>query len=162
MKQLRNQRLKIAIAVEKLTLPKFDQADFIRLQNQQIEGLKLAQKDAPTIATQVFSKLVFGANNSFAHGNGGTISTVQKLNLKDVQDFYASNYGPKAADIIVVSDLNEASIKSKLSVFNNWKGGNTDEPELKQFPQLAAGTLYLIDKADAAQSEIRIGKRSRR
>jgi len=150
----------LAIAVEKLTLPKFDQADFIRLQNQQIEGLKLAQKDAPTIATQVFSKLVFGANNSFAHGNGGTISTVQKLNLKDVQDFYASNYGPKAADIIVVSDLNEASIKSKLSVFNNWKGGNTDEPELKQFPQLAAGTLYLIDKADAAQSEIRIGKRS--
>ena len=150
----------LAIAVEKLTLPKFDQADFTRLQNQQIEGLKLAKKDAPTIATQVFSKLAFGDNNSFAHGNDGSIETVQALSLKDVQDFYASNYGPKGADIIVVSDLDEKLVKTKLAAFNDWKGGNTVEPKINAFPELAAGTLYLIDKPDAAQSEIRIGKRS--
>ncbi len=150
----------IAIAVEKLNSPKFDQADFERLQNQQIESLKLGEKNAPTIATGAFSKLVFGANNSFAHNNSGTIETVKALTVNDVKNFYASNYGPKSADIIVVSDLGEGAVTKKLRAFDNWKGGNTPEPKLNAFPELAAGTLYLIDKPDAAQSEIRIGKRS--
>jgi zinc protease len=150
----------LAIAVEKLTSPKFDQADFVRLQNQQVEGLKLGQKDAGTIANNVFSKLVYGDNNSFAYSNSGTIETVKKLSVADVKEHYTTSYGPKGADIIVVSNLGKAEVIKKLSVFNNWKGANTIEPELNAFPELAAGTLYLIDKPDAAQSEIRIGKRS--
>jgi len=148
------------IALEKLTSPKFDQADFARLQNQQIEGLKLAQKDAGTIATEVFSKLAFGTNNSFAHSNSGSIDTVKELTLEDVKNFYASNYGPKSADIIVVSDLNKAKVTAKLNRFSAWNGGNTEANPIEAFPKLAAGTLYFVNKPDAAQSEIRIGKRS--
>ena len=150
----------LSIALERLSFPKFDQADFTRLQNQQIEGLKLAQKDAPTIATEVFSKLAFGTNNSFAHSDSGSIETVTNLSLDDVKDFYASNYGPKGADIIVVSDLKKSDVTSKLKAFESWSGGNTELAEINAFPELATGTLYLIDKPDAAQSEIRIGKRS--
>ncbi len=148
------------IALEKLTSPKFDQADFDRLQNQQIEGLKFAQKNAGTIATEVFSKLAFGTDNSFAHSNLGSIDTVKELTLEDVKNFYASNYGPKSADIIVVSDLNKAQVTSKLNRFNAWDGGNTEANPVEAFPELETGTLYLVDKPDAAQSEIRIGKRS--
>ncbi len=148
------------IALEKLTSPKFDQDDFARLQNQQIEGLKLAQKDAGTIASEVFSKLAFGTNNSFAHSNSGSIDTVKKLTLEDVKNFYASNYGPKSADIIVVSDLNKAKVTAKLNRFSAWNGGNTAANPVEAFPKLAAGTLYFVNKPDAAQSEIRIGKRS--
>lgn len=148
------------IAIEKLTSPKFDSADFDRLQNQQIEGLKLSQKDAPTIASEVFSKLAFGIDNSFAYGGAGTIDSVQALTVDDVKAFYSANYGPKSADIIVVSDLGKAGITSKLRAFDQWSGNNSDAIALKPFPKLAAGTLYLVDKPDAAQSEIRIGKRS--
>jgi zinc protease len=66
----------LAIAMERLTLPKFDVADFERLQKQQIEGLKNAKKNASPMATEIFSKLVFGFDNSFAHSNNGTIATV--------------------------------------------------------------------------------------
>ncbi len=148
------------IAVEKLTQPKFAQDDFDRLQKLQIEGLRFQQKEASPTATNAFSLLVFGDNNSFAYNNSGTIDTVSALKLQDVKDFYANNYGPKGADIAIVSNLGKKKVMSKLKAFKSWRGNNTDAPKLATFPELKGGTLYLIDKPNAAQSEIRIGKRS--
>jgi zinc protease len=150
----------LAIAMERLTLPKFDVADFERLQKQQIEGLKNAKKNASPMATEIFSKLVFGFDNSFAHSNNGTIATVEKLTIEDVKAFYHGNYGPANAEVIVVSDVDNVSITEHLKVLNIWKGQSSKMPAIKAFPELAAGTLYFIDKPDAAQSEIRIGKRA--
>jgi len=150
----------LAIAFEKLMSPKFADEDFQRLKKQQIEGIKFSQKEAAVTATDVFSKLLFGTDNSFAYQNSGTIESVNNLTLDDVTAFYASNYGPKSADITVVSDLSSKQIANSLSVFDGWSGGNTQEPKINSFPELAAGTLYIIDKPAAAQSEIRIGKRA--
>ena len=150
----------LAIALEKLTSPKFSAEDFTRLQKQQIEGLKFSQKDASVIANGVYSKLLFGSDNSFSYSNEGTIETVSKLSLEDVKRFYQDNYGPKDANVIVVSNLSSAEVIGKLAGFSAWKGHNTAEPTINPFPKLAAGTLYIVDKKGAAQSEIRIGKRS--
>jgi len=150
----------LAIAFEKLTMPKFAEDDFERLKKQQVEGIKFAQKEASVTASNVFSKLLFGNDNSFAHSDSGTLETLSSLTLDDVKGFYASNYGPKLADIIVVSNLTEKQLTANFAVFDDWRGGNTDEPQIKPFPKLDVGTLYLIDKPGAAQSEIRIGKRA--
>jgi zinc protease len=150
----------LVIAMERLRSPKFDVADFERLQKQQIEGLKNAKKNASPMATEIFSKLVFGSNNSFAYSNNGTIASVEKLTLKDVKTFYKENYGPANAEIIVVSDIARKEIIKHLQVFNNWQGQSSTIPPIKAFPALAANTLYFIDKPGAAQSEIRIGKRA--
>lgn len=150
----------LGIAMERLRSPKFDVADFERLQKQQIEGLKNAKKNASPMATEIFSKLVFGLNNSFAYSNNGTIASVEKLTLEDVKTFYRENYGPANAEIIVVSDIASKEIVKQLQVFNNWQGQSSTMPPIKAFPALAANTLYFIDKPGAAQSEIRIGKRA--
>jgi zinc protease len=150
----------LAIAMERLISPMFDAADFARLQKQQVEGLKFAKKNAGTVATEVFSKLIFGFDNSFAHSNSGTVATVENLTLEDVKAFYKANYGPADAEIIVVSDLGNKGITKRLDVFNSWKGQSSQMPALQAFPKLAAGTLYFIDKPGATQSEIRIGKRA--
>jgi zinc protease len=150
----------LAVAIEQLTQPKFDDTDFIRLQKQQIEGLKTAKKDAATTATEVFNKLVFGSDNSFAYANNGSIATLEKLTLKDVTEFYSAFYGPSNADVIVVSNLAEKEISQALKTLDVWQGKTSPMPAIKAFPELQAGTLYFIDKPEAAQSEIRIGKRA--
>ena len=150
----------LAIALERLTSPKFDLADFNRLQKQQIEGLKNAKKNASPMATEIFSKLVFGFNNSFAHSNNGNIASVEKLTLEDVKTFYKENYGPANAEVIVVSDIAGKEITKHLQGLNDWQGQSSPLPPIKTFPALAVNTLYFIDKPGAAQSEIRIGKRS--
>lgn len=150
----------LAVAMEKLSSPKLSQDDFPRLQAQQIEGIKFGQKEASVIANNVYSKLLYGTNNSFAYSNSGTVETVSQLSLDDVKAFYKNNYGPQNSQILVVSDLPANVIKQKLSVFNDWQGQTSGEPVINDFPKLKAGTLYLIDKDGAAQSEIRIGKRA--
>ncbi|MBL4630389.1 MAG: insulinase family protein, partial [Paraglaciecola sp.] len=150
----------LAIAMERLTSPKFAAADFERLKKQQIEGLKNAKKNASPMATEIFNKLVYGFDNSFAHSNNGTIATVETLTLEDVKAFYTANYGPGNAEVIVVSDLDSKGINKHLKVLNQWQGQTSQMPAIKAFPELAVGTLYFIDKPDAAQSEIRIGKRA--
>lgn len=150
----------MAVAIEQLTQPKFELADFERLQKQQIEGLKTAKKNAGATATQAFNKLVFGSNNSFAYANNGSIETVQNLTLADVTEFYNSFYGPANAEVIVVSNLGEEKVSQTLKSLDVWQGKSSPMPALKDFPELKAGTLYFIDKPEAAQSEIRIGKRA--
>ena len=150
----------LEIAKEKLTQPKFAEDDFGRLQKQTIEGLKNAKKNAGTTATNVFTQILFGADNAFARPDAGTIATVSKLNVADAKTYYDNTFGPMGSDIQVVSNLPRNEIVKKLGIFGDWEGANTDAPALKPYPELKAGTLYFIDKPDAAQSEIRIGKRA--
>ena len=112
------------------------------------------------MATEIFSKLVFGFNNSFAYSNNGSIASVEKLTLDDVETFYKNNYGPANAEVIVVSNITSKEITKHLQVLNNWQGQSSPIPVVKTFPALAVNTLYFIDKPGAAQSEIRIGKRA--
>ncbi|WP_340679477.1 pitrilysin family protein [Paraglaciecola sp.] len=150
----------LAIVVEKLTKPKFAQEDFDRLQKQQVEGLRNDHKNAGNTAENAFNKLLFGYDNSLSFPDNGSIETVEKLKLDDVKAFYANNYGPAQADLAVVSNLDSDAVTKSLAVLNDWRGQNSSMVALNPFPDLQEGTLYFIDKPNAAQSEIRIGKRA--
>ncbi|MEP3891720.1 MAG: pitrilysin family protein [Hellea sp.] len=150
----------MAIAMERLMEPKFDQADFDRDKANTIQGIKASKKQASVTASNLFNKLVYGADNPTAYSNSGTEATVENLTLADAKAFYASHYSPKIASVIAVSDLGEAAMKKALGPLSNWSGDDVAASTMKPFPQLEAGTLYFVDKPDAAQSEIRIGKRA--
>jgi len=150
----------LAIAAEKLFDPKFDSADFERVKAQTLQGIELGKKDASTTASNVFRKLVYGKDNAFAWPGQGVSETVAEITLDDVKAFYADNYSSSGAAIIAVGDLSQAALVPKLSIFEGWGGQPVIKPTITPPKQLAGGTLYLIDKPGAAQSEIRIGKSS--
>ncbi len=146
------------IAAEKLFSPRFDEKDFKRIKDQVIEGIKISEKQPSTVAWNVYNKLLYG-NNSFGHPSGGTLDSVANISLEDVKNFYKTQYSPKVSNMIVVSDLDEDEILKKMKRFAAWTGGDVAKALLVDFPQLEKA-IYLINKPGAAQSEIRIGKRS--
>ena len=150
----------LAIAMEKLLKPKFDADDFARVQANTLQGIKANKKIASTTASNVFNKLMYGADNSFAFPDNGTEATVPNISLADVKAFYAAHYSPKIASIISVSDLGEAAMTKALAPLSAWEGDDVPAAETKAFPDLGKTTVYFVDKPDAAQSEIRIGKRA--
>jgi zinc protease len=156
----RNLDATLDIAAERLLQPKFDEDDFNRLKAQILESIRQAKKQASTIADVAFQMVVFGGNNSFSYLNAGTEETVAGLTLDDVRQFYATNYAPQISNIIAVSDIPTAELMKKLSVFEDWQGVVAPTPPLEEYPVLDGTKIYLVDKPDAAQSEIRIGKRS--
>ncbi len=150
----------LSIAVESLFEPKFDQADFDRIKSQVLQNIESSKKRASATAARVYSKLLFGNENVVTMPGQGTLETVQSITLDDVKKFYENHYSPKGGTIVAVGDVTQAELVEKLRVFEKWDGDEPVEVVMKPFPELAAGTLYLVDKPGAAQSQIRIGKRS--
>ncbi len=150
----------LVIAAEKLFFPKFDQADFDRAKAQTLQAIEAGKKNPAGTATNVFRQLVYGRDNAFSWPGLGVATTVQTMTLDDVKAFHAARYSPKGATIIVVGNLPKGAVLQKLKAFERWSGQAVSQTAIKPFPKLAGGTLYLIDKPGAAQSEIRLGKRA--
>ena len=150
----------LAIVAERLLTPKFDAADFDRLKNQYIQTIESNKKDPATTADNVFKQLLYGKDNAFAYPDLGTLKTVESITLDDVKAFYDTHYSASVASILVVSDLEQPELMEKLEVFGALPTKEVAAPVLKDAPELKGGTLYLVDKPAAAQSEIRIGRRA--
>ena len=150
----------LALAAERLLNPAFNDEDFARVQGQVIQGIEQSQTQASPTASLAFSRLVFGADNPFAHRDAGVTDTVAALTADDVRWFYDHFYGAGGGSIIVVSDLSQDEVMASLSVLSDWAGEAPGEVAYEAFPALNTDVLYFIDKPSAAQSEIRIGGRS--
>ena len=150
----------IAIAMERLFQPAFNEADFRRLKGQTIQGIRNAKSQPTVTAAGVYNKILYGDQNAFAYPNTGTEGTVASITLDDVKAFYAENYSASVASVIAVSDLSEAELTGKLTKLGDWEAKPVATTATSPYPALKANTLYLVDKPGAAQSEIRIGKRA--
>ena len=150
----------LAIFAEKLTEPRFDPADFARVQAQTMQAIALSRDQAAGTARTVYDLLLLGRDNPAAHLDLGAPETVGALTADDARAFYDARYSPAAATLVVVSDLGEAELLPKLAVLEAWRGPAVERAPVGPFPDTGATRLYLVDKPGAAQSEIRIGRRA--
>jgi len=150
----------LEIAAEQLLEPGFREDDFERVKAQTIEGIRQSKTQPGPTADTVYQLLLFGKNNSFSYLNAGTEESVASITLDDVRNFYDTHYSPQIASIVAVSNLPEETLVSELGVFEEWEGDAVEMPALAEFPDTGPTRIYFVDKPGAAQSEIRIGKRS--
>jgi zinc protease len=143
---------------EKLFSPAFLDEDFSRNKKQSIQGIKNSKKNAGYLSSTAYRQLMNG-DNIAATPRNGTETSVAHISLDDVKAFYQQHTKPKNALLIVVSDRNEKQLEPTLSIFNDWKG---EAPQLNLDvvgSTAKKGIIYLVNKDQAAQSAIRIGKR---
>ncbi|MCG7530172.1 insulinase family protein [Psychrobium sp. MM17-31] len=144
---------------EKLFNPVFKEADFERIKANQIEGLINAQKDAGSLSRNAFRALMFQGTIA-ALPTAGTVDSLKRLTIEDVEQYYNRNYKPKRAQLIAVSNLGEQALVNKFNRLKSWKG-HTGVTELNLLPpSYAKNTVYLVNKDNAAQSAIRVGQRA--
>ena len=149
----------MAIVQEKLFEPGFKAADFERVKQQKLQHLQRELTEPNYLASTAFSELLYGKDSPFGVSSGGTLETVSAMTLDDVKAFYKKQYTAGNAQIVAVGNLNEAQMLSKLATLSTWKGAATPRPELAELPKVDGGKIYIVDKPEAAQSVIKIGKR---
>ncbi len=147
----------LALAEQKIFHPKFAEDEFNRAKNQQIQGISNQSTQPVTIANNVYAKLLYGSDNILAVPASGTDATVKSITLEDVKAFYKKSLTPASATLIVVGDITQQQAMSKLTLMKAWKGTPIELAKDKTYPTIAKTTLYLVDKENAPQSEIRIG-----
>jgi predicted Zn-dependent peptidase len=138
--------------------PSFPEFEWTRVKKTHLDGL-LQQKDRPgTVASKVFAQVTFGAEHPYGQPNDGTEHSVQGVTLDDLRKFYSTHIVPGNATLIVVGDLTISEVAPRVEkFFGDWQSTLPLKKSIDKAPAISENQIYLIDKPEAAQSEIRIG-----
>ena len=153
----KNVEATLKIADEMLFQPKFDKADFDRLKEEQIQSINDQATKPVVIANNVYRKLLYGKAHILSTPVIGTKESVAALTLEDVTDFYAKNFSPSIAKVVVAGDITKESILPQLAFLKSWKTKEVKKTEQSQTPAIEKTKIYFVNKDNAPQSEIRIG-----
>ena len=149
----------MAIVAEKLMQPAFKESEFNRIKNNAIQGVINSKKNAGYLAARAYRELLH-ADNIASMPNGGTQTSLEAINLADIKAFYSKHVKPFNSKIIAVSNLNQTSLSKSLLPLTSLQGKGPELALSLPVPETKMGVIYLVHKDNAAQSAIKIGKRS--
>ena len=130
---------------------------FDRVRSERLTEI-LQQRDEPSaIAGKRFSALLYGEG---AYGNSvvGNAESVARITLDDVKRFYQQHFVPNNSSVVVAGDISSKQAEAIVeSAFGSWKrGAEPPRPTVEPRP-IESSRIYIIDRPQAVQSEIRIG-----
>ena len=149
----------LKIAEEMLFLPKFDSEDFELVKKEQLDGITNQLTQATSIASNVYSKLLYGDGFNLSMPSNGTIETVNSITLEDVKNYY-KNFSGFNSILAISGDIDQASALKKLAFLNKLQSVGTMPLAKYKLPEIDKTRLYFVDKKGAPQSEIRVGNLS--
>jgi len=118
----------------------------------------LQQRDEPAaIAGKRFAGLLYGTG---AYGNSviGNADSVARITLDDVRRFYDAHYLPNASSVVISGDVDSArAAELAAQMFANWKKAEEPPRPVVSPQSIPESRVYLIDRPQAVQSEIRVG-----
>ena len=149
----------LTLVNEQLRAPAFLESEFERLKSNAIQGALNNRKDAGYLASTAYRQLL-NADNIASMPSSGNEESLTNISLDDVKAFYQQQVKPFGGQLIAVSDLGQAELTKSLSILEDWEGKADDLNLSLPEGDGKMGVIYLVNKDDAAQSAIRIGKRS--
>jgi predicted Zn-dependent peptidase len=150
----------LALYADVIVNPAFDPKEFERVRDNLLTAITRRKDSPPTVANLAFTRLLYGQKHPYGWPMAGVESTIKKLTPADLRAFYDKYYRPNNAALLVAGDTTEKALRSKLeAAFAKWRPKAATAPKLPA-PEPASPTatrVFLVDKADAPQSSIRVG-----
>jgi predicted Zn-dependent peptidase len=140
--------------------PTFPSTDLERLRKERLTALLQARDNPAALIQLAFPRVIYGPTHRYGTSANGLPPAIEAFTVADLQSFYRAHYRPDNATLLVVGDVTPASIMPLLEKqFGSWKAEGMAPlvAEVPTAPQLKARQIYIVDKPDAAQSQIRIG-----
>ncbi len=140
--------------------PRLDEADFQRERQLQLSELQSGPDSVSWIARRVFPSLLYGPQHPLASPAQGYTRTVESLTRGQVQTFYRDRFVPRRSMLIVVGDVEPATLFDMLeSSFEHWRDRPAAATDVAPASTGAApDTVFLVDKPGAVQSMIVVGR----
>lgn len=150
----------LAIIADVVSGPTFQPQELDRLREERLTSLLQTRDDPASIAGAAFSRLVYGSSHRYGTLAVGTPATVRAFTVDDLRTFHVRHYQVSNATMIVVGDVTLQTLLPLIEkTLGAWKAGGAppERVAVANAPQHGARQIYLVDKPDAAQSQIRIG-----
>ncbi|HEV2298164.1 MAG TPA: pitrilysin family protein [Candidatus Acidoferrales bacterium] len=138
--------------------PAFSDQELGRQRQQALSGLQVEYSDAGYLASAVFDRAVYGASPYGLPGEG-TPDSVKKIQRDDLVKFHDSSYAPNAALLAFAGDITpERAFALAEKYFGSWEKKGLPAEEAAAPAPLSGLHFFIVDKPDAVQTQIRVGK----
>ncbi|MHB9073059.1 MAG: M16 family metallopeptidase [Desulfobaccales bacterium] len=148
----------MATLAEVVQTPGFPEDEFPLLLERRRSELVHQQDDPREMANLRYLRLFFG-DSPYGHAVSGDLKSLDQITLADLKDFYRREFTPATSTLVVVGMVAFERVKEEAArVWGTWAGGGPASPLFTAAPaRLCATGVYLLDRPDLTQSEIRVG-----
>ena len=149
----------LGMVKEVLLEPVFDAVEFEKEKKKLLQQLDQQKESPRSVMPAYFDKFMYG-NHVYGNIIQGNKTTVGKLTVLDVKNFYKENYLPEGSAIALVGNFNIAEMKTILtSLFAGWKKSIKAQINLAAKPIVTQTTnrVLLVNKDDAKETTFYIG-----
>ena len=145
---------------EVLPAPAFRSADLERLKRERLAELLQLQAEPRGLANEKFSELLYAPSSRYAKPSAGDRQSVSAITVSEVGAFHRAHYTPATTTLIFAGDVTvEQAVQLTERAFGGWSGPAV-APTLVNDDTAQHGRFgHIVHKADAPQSELRIGHR---
>lgn len=142
-----------------ITQPAFDDKEADRVKGDRATALELRRDRPREVAANILNAALYGGGSPYGHPTAGTREEFKTLGVADARAFYKERWNPAALTIVVAGDVDPKALKAKLDAqLGAWKVPVAKKvPAPVTAPAKPGARLLLVDRKDAAQSDVRIG-----
>ena len=140
--------------------PSFQQKEFDRLKKEHLDNILQEKVEPFSMAIRAFPKVLYGEGHPYSYplSGSGYESTVKAITLDEVQKFYSTWFKPNNSTLIIVGDVELASLVSSLEAkLSEWKKGNVPRNDIPQLKSASGIKIYMMDRPESQQSVIIAG-----
>ncbi|KAI9430706.1 Metalloenzyme, LuxS/M16 peptidase-like protein [Russula earlei] len=147
----------LTLLEERMLNPKFSEDAFNRMKRQMDQRLRNSKTQPAAVATVVYDKLSYGANNILGVPETGTTETLNNISFADIRNYYDSYITSEEGKVIIVGDIKESDVLPKLAFLNKLPAKSFTVPAPPAAPAIEKTRIYLVNIPKAAQTEFRVG-----
>jgi len=148
----------LAIWADVLLQPAFDDKEFARVRDNLLTALSRRKDSPPAVAGITFARVLYGEKHPYGWPASGTEETIKAITTADLRKFWETFYRPNNAVLVVAGNITEAELRAKVEpLLKDWKARPVPAVSLPRAVAMTKTKVFLVDKAGAPQSSIRIG-----
>ncbi|MFZ5444304.1 MAG: M16 family metallopeptidase [Myxococcota bacterium] len=134
--------------------PRFDEKRLAITRARFVEGVRRREDRPDAVADRALAKAVFGPTSIL--GREPTVATLEAITAADLRSFFAANWGPGGARLVITGDVRRDEVLAALAThFGAWRGGTPKSRAWDPPPPLATRVILVPRKV--AQAKVRIG-----
>ncbi len=146
------------LASEVLLQPAFREREVERLKGERLAALLQLRTEPRGLADESFARVLYEPASRFSKLEGGNDLSVAAITRDDITAFFKARYTPASTTIIVVGDVGIGeAVRLVQSSLGNWSGAPSAVVKPSATPARTERSICLVHKADAPQTELRIG-----
>lgn len=148
----------LALLADVLMAPRFAEGDVARLKAERLAELLQERVEPRGLADERFARVVYDESSRYARAAGGTPRSVRALEAAQVRAWHAARYSGATTTLIVTGDVTPGRVRSLVERrLGGWSRPVQPMAEVEVGAGCGVRRVLVISKADAPQSELRIG-----